>query len=384
MVFGGTEPGSDAMKCSIRIVISVLAVLLALPVLAACDDDDDDNKTTTPQPATMTQPTATATQLLITTIEPPATTTQPPNISEESNPFTIVVLPDTQYYAISYPETFRKQTKWIVAQKEALNIVGVVHEGDITNLNTKEEWEVAEEAMGLLDDVVPYFPTVGNHDYVSCVRWHVSVDRDTTLFNEYFGPQRFEKYSWYGGHFPGGNENAFYLLDAEGIRFLIVCLEFYPNDEVLHWAGEILALNKDRRAIIVTHSYTNWDDIRVGEADDNNPRKYRCTVKDGNDGDQMWEKLVKNHKNVFLVLSGHIYDKPSADGVGRLESIGANGNTVHQVVANYQYDKNGGNGWLRIMKFVPAEDKIVVTTFSPTLNEYRSDPDNEFEIQYSH
>jgi len=43
--------------------------------------------------------------------------------------FTIVVLPDTQFYSESYPATFAAQTQWIVDNKDAMNIVYVAHEG---------------------------------------------------------------------------------------------------------------------------------------------------------------------------------------------------------------------------------------------------------------
>jgi len=43
----------------------------------------------------------------------------------------------------------------------------------------------------------------------------------------------------------------------------------------------------------------------------------------------------------------------------------------------------GGEGaWLRIMKFVPAENKIYVSTFSPTRDAFLNDPENMFELHY--
>jgi len=86
------------------------------------------------------------------------------------------------------------------------------------------------------------------------------------------------------------------------------------------------------------------------------PHSYGCK---GNDGDEIWEKLVRKHRNIFLVLIGHILN----DGLGKLTSIGDKGNQVHQILANYQMKKNGGNGWLRIMKFLPAENKIIIPEF---------------------
>lgn len=44
--------------------------------------------------------------------------------------------------------------------------------------------------------------------------------------------------------------------------------------------------------------------------------------------------------------------------------------------------KNGGNGWLRIMKFLPAKNKIAVTTYSPVLKQYAKDAQNQFELEW--
>ena len=48
--------------------------------------------------------------------------------------FTVVALPDTQFYSESYPATFKAQTQWIVDNRVAENIVYVAHEGDIVNV----------------------------------------------------------------------------------------------------------------------------------------------------------------------------------------------------------------------------------------------------------
>lgn len=58
-----------------------------------------------------------------------------------------------------------------------------------------------------------------------------------------------------------------------------------------------------------------------------NPHAYKILDKDCNDGEEMWEKFVKKHENIFMVLSGQIMGK----GVGRLTSRGDHGNDVHQL-----------------------------------------------------
>ena len=47
--------------------------------------------------------------------------------------FTIIVLPDTQYYSESFPAVFDNQTQWIADNIEQMNIVFVTHLGDVVD-----------------------------------------------------------------------------------------------------------------------------------------------------------------------------------------------------------------------------------------------------------
>ena len=71
--------------------------------------------------------------------------------------FSVVLLPDTQYYSEKYPETYVAQAIWIRQQAKEDNIKFVIHLGDIVQTSTqKPEWENADRAMRLLDGIVPY------------------------------------------------------------------------------------------------------------------------------------------------------------------------------------------------------------------------------------
>jgi hypothetical protein len=292
---------------------------------------------------------------------------QPAGATNDPNAFTIIALPDTQVYSKKFPEIFRAQTEWIKANKDALNIACVVHEGDITGGSSDAEWQAADAAMRVLDGVVPYCLAMGNHDYGG------PKPRNAAAFNKYFGPDRFQDQPWYGGHFEKGNENAWYTFRAAGMDFLVLCLEFGPRDKVLEWAGKIVAEHKDRRVIVVTHCYAYSDDTRVGKGDKWNPHDYGWPC---NDGDELWEKFGRKHPNIFLVLSGHILN----DGAGRLTSVGDNGNRVHELLANYQ--TKGRSGLLRILTFLPASNRIEVRTYSPVTKTYLDDGQNRFELDY--
>ncbi|MBN2138004.1 MAG: discoidin domain-containing protein [Sedimentisphaerales bacterium] len=295
-----------------------------------------------------------------------------------SESFSLIVLPDTQSYTMHYPEIFTSQTQWIKDNKAAMNIVFVLHEGDFTENDSDLEWQRANTSMTILDGVVPYTFCGGNHDVPNHGR--LSADaRDNSKLNHYFPVSRFANEPWWGGCAADNPDGRYVFFDAGGMEFMIVSLEFGPNDEMLRWANQVVAEFPEKRTIFLTHCYMHEDDTRSGPGDQWNCRGW---AGDGNDGEQMWDEFVKLHKNIFLVLSGHIL----GDGLGRLTSIGVNGNPVHQILANYQDPPipvgNGGNGWLRIMTFLPQKDRIEVRTYSPWLDQYATDGQNRFNLPY--
>jgi hypothetical protein len=155
---------------------------------------------------------------------------------------------------------------------------------------------------------------------------------------------------------------------------MILAIEYGPTDEVLEWAGTLVRANADKRVIVATHSYMYDDDTRLGPGDDFSPHKSHSSY---NDGEKMWEKFVRHHPNIFMVVSGHV----KGTGVGRLSSRGDRGNTVHQMLSNYQHLESGGDGWLRILKFIPGERKVIVRTYSPWLQKFHDGPRQSFELE---
>src|SRR5262245_20194500 len=97
--------------------------------------------------------------------------------------FTVVLLPDTQFYSEKYPETYVAQTMWIRERVKADNIKFVVCLGDIVqNAHVEGEWKRADQAAHILDGVVPYSAVPGNHDFV--VKEKV-LTRNSELYNKY-------------------------------------------------------------------------------------------------------------------------------------------------------------------------------------------------------
>jgi hypothetical protein len=264
--------------------------------------------------------------------------------------FTIIVLPDTQHYSEAFPAVFTSQTRWIVDNRAARNIVFVTHEGDIVEHSTLvTEWERANTSLSLLDGVVPYGMGPGNHDQPS------------TLYNQYFPYTRYQGLPWYGGHMGSLNDNNFQLFSAGGLDFVIVHLEFCPPSAAVAWADGVLKTYPDRIGIMTTHGYLNESAARS---------VHGCTSTQ-----YLWDGLAVPNPNLRFMLSGHVHDESR-----RTDTV--NGRTVHQMLADYQDRATGGEGWLRILRFVPADDKVYVQTYSPWLSRFETDANSEFTLDF--
>ena len=311
---------------------------------------------------------------------------------ESASGFSVVLLPDTQYYSKYYPRIYLKQTRWIAENRERLNIRFVIHLGDMTQDNTDEQWQVADKAHQVLDRAgVPYSVIPGNHDMPT---HGLGRKRDTARFNNYFGLRRFAGKAWYGGHLGPGNENNYSFFDGGGLKFMVVGLEFAPTRAALAWAGDVIRQHRDRRVMVVTHCYLAKSPAGAtgrGGYQKNCAEKYNL---EGSGGDTIWQLLVRRHPNIFMVLSGHVHD------VEHRMRIGLAGNPVHEILTDYQSEHPGGdlerpksgNGWLRILRFSPDKDKIEIKAYSVTgeknfylISNYDPDPlntDHTYFISY--
>ncbi|MFH1142961.1 MAG: LamG-like jellyroll fold domain-containing protein [Candidatus Eisenbacteria bacterium] len=282
--------------------------------------------------------------------------------------FTLIVLPDTQFYSAEMNggtnAIFKAQTGWIVDNLATLDIAFVQHLGDIVqNGDTYEtEWMRADTSMAILEDSVatgladgiPYGMCVGNHDQTPAY----DPDGTTTYFNQYFGTAEFESRAHYGGHYGANNDDHFILFSASGLDFIAISLEYddSPEAEVLAWADSLLQAHSGRHGILTFHNL----------AGTGNPASFSTP------GQIIYDAL-KDNPNLFLMLAGHV------SGEGR-RSDTYNGHTVHTLMSDYQDRSNGGDGWLRIMRLSPANGTLHVQTYSPTLDQYEVDADSSSQF----
>jgi hypothetical protein len=308
--------------------------------------------------------------------EPPGPPSPPdlPLFFEGSTTF--VVLPDTQFYAARYPSIFSLQTSWIAQSAVEHNIAYVFHLGDIVNSNSTMEWKRASAAMAELDGLVPYGLVTGNHDYGP---YGKATTRET-LLNDWFSFDDVELMPSFGGAYqPGRLDNTYHLFDAGPHSWIAVLLEWAPRDEVVAWANSVMEQHPDRLGILVTHAYLNYNDHRLDHTingqSPHNPHHYG-TPGAVNDGEELWQKLVRRHRFV-LTLSGHIL----GDGTGHLASVNDHGRVVHQILSNYQHREFGGEGFLRLLELMPDGRTMHVRTYSPLLEQRLTAPDQQFVIE---
>lgn len=275
--------------------------------------------------------------------------------------FTMVVIPDTQYYAEFYPSIFTAQLQWVVDRMAADNIAYVAHLGDIVDIaSSTSQWDVANSAYNLLDTVnMPYGLAVGNHD--------IAVGGNTTNFNNYFGITRFSGKPYYGGHYGSNNDNHYDLISASGLDFIIIYITYddsmtsLPNP-ILTWADGLLSTYSTRRAIVITHNL-----IQDATSTDFSPQ-----------GQTIYNAL-KTHSNLFLMLGGH-------NAIASRRTDTSAYGTVYSMKSDYQYEESLQSGYLRILRFSSAHNMIFFRTYSPTqLKDYDSSDaaENNFSLPYA-
>jgi len=313
-----------------------------------------------------------------------------------AEPFVFVSLPDTQIYAddrqtsdtstpaITDPRgtgaIFFDQTEWIVDHAAERSIRYVQHLGDIVqNGNDRTEWELSRDAMRLLLDAdIPHGTVMGNHDDNDSD--HGPTYRSNYL--EFFGPPVFEDRPWYTASSPAGGAN-FQLLEHEGVKlgFLNFSID-HPQAEI-DWATGVVTDHPDTIFIIGTHRYM-WDlklaagrfgeDVTTIFGTFNVPANPVNAVEEPNDAEELFQEFVTQHPNVLMIHAGHFH----SDYL-RLDGQNSAGQTIVQMLTDYQNGRNGGDGYLRLYELDFDQGTLNFETWSPTLDRSRTTIDHFVE-----
>lgn len=286
-------------------------------------------------------------------------------MTRNNNVFSMIIIPDTQELSTYYPDKLKEMTTWIVDNAEDLNLKKILHVGDVVNngATREEQYLNHQEAYSLIDVAnIPNLIAIGNHDYDNLLH----ENRDSAMFNKYCGIHKYESKDWFGDSYEHNKaENMYTKLSINGIKFLFLSLEYGTRDEVLVWADKVIEQHSDHKVIVVTHSYMYFNGERTKPGDDHNPKVYNGS-RDANDGEDVWNKCLKKHKNVFAVFSGHHI----AENISTRVECGENGNTVYQFFQNWQCAPNGGEGRIRILQFNVVDKKFDISVFNPQTEQF--------------
>lgn len=311
-------------------------------------------------------------------------------------PFSVAVIPDTQTLVVGNPDGIRAQAAWIAAHRVEERIAFAAHLGDVVeHHHAVDEFALAAEALAVLGDL-PLVLSSGNHDLIDYSggsgRW-LGAGRLTEHF-----PLPTGRPGW-GGSFAGQIDNAFWLLTAGGVDLLVLSLEFGPRDEVLVWANAVAAAHPERFGIVVTHDFLG-DDGRVrgsragagsGPPEHALPGGPGGTPMPGaNTGAGMWEKFLRHHPGLRLILSGHVVAGERVGPSGAVEPVPGkcwtaararlvrdDGSVLWAIESNYQHTPTA---WMRLMAIDPVAGTIAVRTLDPVTGQQLTDDDHRFVI----
>lgn len=306
---------------------------------------------------------------------------QAPSLSNPES-WSMILLPDPQTY-VKFERNqpiLSLMMAWISENIDHLNIKLVLCTGDLveqndllnpdgeaSNQSSVAQWTAVSRAFDQLNNKVPYIAAAGNHDY-----GYVSAENRKSHFNTYF-PVNKNPLNQKMLREVGSNvdevptlENACYEFSSpKGKKYLFMNLEFAPRDSVLNWAAKVISQEKYKAhtVVLLTHSYLNAKNEHIVQ------EKYK--LANPNYGAAIFSKLVKPSSNIGMVISGHIGapNDEKAHVAFRTDKNAA-GKAVQQMTFNAQamgggWMGNGGDGWLRILEFLPDGHTVNVSTFSP-------------------
>ena len=327
-------------------VIAVLAAVTALFGLAAC------TKTNAPSQETAATQEATAAATPAASAAPAATPEPTPDPALK--PVTFAWLSDTQGYASTYPENLNTMTKWIVDNRERLNIQYVLQTGDIVNDPKREkEWSNVQTAFDAFIGKVPLFAIAGNHDIGGMVHFY-------TNFYAFMSHQNYTAYPTFGGEEAEGRRR-YDLVTIGHEKFMIIGTGYSLQPSDYDWLNSVLKQYSDRTAILVSHWYLNLkDEDYIADA-------------------LLLHRVVAGNPNVRYVLCGHKHGLKHVEESYDDNADGTPDRIVQAIMVDYQALPNGGDGYLMLLTFNVVDRTVSITSYSPVLDDFNYYKDESIE-----
>ncbi|PWR17613.1 FG-GAP-like repeat-containing protein [Zavarzinia compransoris] len=285
-------------------------------------------------------------------------------LTDPARKYSVILLPDTQYYTngplavmpLGSPDMVKLQTQWIADHIDSENIVFVSQLGDVADsARSVKQYQIADEAMSILDGKVAYSVLPGNHDFYAQSQVSVTDTDPLQAFSpnylEFFGQDRFraQDAEWYGGTSPNGM-SSYQFIQMGDKTFLHIALEKKNLKMSLPWAQQVIDTYKGMPTIISTHANITDEGDGISITD------YGPDIggRDLENGQFLFDYLVKDNPQVFMINNGH-YSRIGAgqDNAGEITRTGINsaGQPVIEVLSDYQFRPYGGDGYFRQIEF---------------------------------
>jgi hypothetical protein len=278
-------------------------------------------------------------------------------------PFTVIVVPDTQYYSANSTGSngifSNLQNQWVLANAAARNIVFYTQLGDVVNTAgpvgaPSAEWAIATEALSIIRaSSIPYSVLPGNHDWTSSAGTG-SLEHYRLRFGD--GSDFFAGQPWFLGFDPRGVNSA-QLISTPAGPMLHLALEWNAAAPAVSsdrpaataspvpWAQSIINAHPGVPTIISTHNNINASGVQDAQ------------------GLALFNALAKPNNQVFMILNGHYSNGNAAEA--RITGINNAGRPVYQILTDYQSRNRGGDGWMRLITFEPANRRMLFSTYTP-------------------
>ena len=255
--------------------------------------------------------------------------------------FAIAWYTDTQYYAEQYNQHYQDMVNWIITHKDDMDIKYVFHTGDIADeFNEEYQFAFARSQQKRLEDAgIPTGVLGGNHDVA-----HGNMVYD--LYWKYFGEEYYKDKSYYGGSYKN-NLGHYDVIDVDGEEILFISISWDIYTDEINWINSVLDAHPGTRAIITTHGGIN------------------ATAAESYTSRILLNGVCKNHPQVMAILNGH-YHGSSVNFV-ELTSDSGEPHTVYQICTDYQSADEGGSGYIKMLYFDLANDKIYLNSYSPSV-----------------
>ena len=307
----------------------------------------------------------------------------PSNLIAKS--FTVAVIGDQQVpiKKSQYFKSFLIQTEWISTNAQKNNIRFVTQVGDIIEHgNSIEQWNKAELVMKKLDVAtnadgevgLPWNVNYGNHEVDNSKAGKdpagAKADNYRTYFGSASGNHRYENQPQFKG-VSSNDLNTYHIIksstDVSAKEYLMLNLEFdvpghvvgskplksdVPAFDAIAWAQAILDKYPGMPTIVTTHVY---EGTKFGP-----PNKPYTKGPGRNSQVQIFNKLIKNNPQIFIILSGHT----SQDS--HTVKKNSAGLKVLSIVTDYNKVRpNGGDGFFRLLEIDEEAGQIRVKTYTP-------------------